>query len=364
MEKTVSLFIGDLAIGGAQRVVVNLSKGLSNSGYDIEIVLVKKRGELLSQIPDSVELVELSTDRMRWCAIPFAKYLYSTKPDAVISFLTGANIMSIIGNTLVGKPTQIIVTEHSIKSAKNRKSVKRELLLARYLYKYADGIIGVSNGVIRDIHNWTGIPLSELTVIYNPVVESPITQKDYEPPDHPWYTNSDIPIIVSVGRHTKDKDYSTLIRAFAEVTSDRDARLVLVGDGELTTEYRKLADELGIKDYLYLPGFELNPYPYLLHSDVFVLSSSVEGLSNALIEAMNCGTPVVSTDCPAGPSEILNNGEFGSLVPVGDEVAMASAILETIEDPLPPDALRDRASKFSVSNAVDEYINIIQEVEK
>lgn len=360
MNKTVCLFIGDLTIGGAQRVVVNLAKGFSQEGYNVEIVLLKKNGELLAQVPKSVNVIELSTDKIRWCAIPLVRYLKSSNPDTLISFLTGANIMAIIGNRLAGRPSQTIITEHSIKSERNRKSTKRDMFLAKYTYKYADDIVGVSNGVIRDIHSWTGIPISDLSVVYNPVVEDGMDKKNYIPPTHPWFTDPHIPIILSVGRHSSEKDYSTLIQAFSEVTSKIDARLVLLGGGELTAEYRQLAQNLGIENDLFMPGWVSNPYPYMAYSDVFALSSRVEGLSNVLIEAMNFGTPVVSTDCPTGPSEILKNGQLGPLVPVGDETALADAILNVLDDPISPDILQVRASKFSINTAVNQYKEIMK----
>ncbi len=178
----------------------------------------------------------------------------------------------------------------------------------------------------------------------------------YEPPSHPWFKDEDIEVVLSVGRHVEEKDYPTLIRAFALLLEEHEnARLMLLGGGELTSEYESLIEELGIGSKVEMPGFVTKPYPYMAHADVFALSSRVEGLSLVLIDAMACGTPVVSTDCPNGPAEVLAGGEYGELVPVGNPSSLRSALFRALSDPIDAQLLRERARDFSVSKASTEY---------
>ena len=175
-------------------------------------------------------------------------------------------------------------------------------------------------------------------------------------PDHEWFTNEDISVVVTAGRHVEQKDHPTLLRAFAELHSELDhTRLVVLGEGPLTPEYQQLSTKLGIKKEVLFPGFVYNPYQYMTHADVFALSSRWEGLSLVLIEAMACGTTVVSTDCPNGPSEVLAGGEYGELVPVGNPRLLKNALVRALSNPTNTRLLRERARDFSVSKAATEY---------
>jgi len=162
-----------------------------------------------------------------------------------------------------------------------------------------------------------------------------------------------------VGRLTEQKDFSTLLQAFAQVRAQRQARLLLLGEGEMRDELTALGLALGIAKDLSLHGFTNNPFAYMARAAVFVLSSAYEGLPGVLIQALACGCPVVSTDCPSGPSEILENGQYGRLVPVGDPAAMAQAILSTLEAPPDRGLLQKQASLFSVDRAVEQYLEVL-----
>ncbi len=354
MTQTISLFIANLTIGGAERVVVNLSKGLSNEGYDVDIVLVEKKGKLLSDVPKSVNIVELGVDRVRYSAIPLARYFRSKQPKVFISFLTGSNVMATLGHLFAGKPSNLIVTEHNTQTMKQDTSSNRDRTLAKYLYPYADHIVGVSEGVSENVSEWANVDRSAITTIYNPVIDDDFIDRKHEKPDCEWF-DLDVPIILSAGRHVEQKDYQTLIRAFDQLLSQRDARLIILGEGELTSTYKSLTDRLGISNEVSFPGFVDNPYSYMNHSDVFVLSSRWEGLSLVLIESMACETPVVSTDCPSGPSEVLTDGEYGDLVPVGEPELLKNALVGTLKDPTDKKILRRRARDFSTVKAVREY---------
>lgn len=360
MINKISLFITNLTIGGAERVAVNLSKGLTKFGYDVEIVLVNNEGEFLSEIPESVNLVELDADRLRSAVIPLYRYIHTKNPDVIISFMTGPNIIAILSNILSMKKSRVIATEHNTQTMKSGLSMKMDMYLGRGLYKLSDGIIGVSVGVAENVSNWANIPKKEIEVIHNPVIEKNLLEREFSTPPHEWYNEKDIPTIVSAGRHVEQKNFQTLIRAFDKVLSEREARLVLIGEGEKTEEYEDLVKDLGIQDHVCMPGFVDNLYEYLFYSDVFVLSSAWEGLSMVLIEAMACRTPVVSTDCPYGPAEVLRNGIYGSLVPVDSYEELGNEILETLENPSKEEQLTNRASDFSIEAITQEYVDYIK----
>jgi glycosyltransferase involved in cell wall biosynthesis len=245
----------------------------------------------------------------------------------------------------------------------------RERHLPRLLghgYRMADGILAVSDGVADDLARRTGLPREGITTVYNPVVTAKLAALAAAPVAHPWFATAAPPLILGVGSLAARKDFPTLLRAFARVRAQRDCRLVILGQGstpdktaELKAELMALAASLGVAADTDLPGFVANPFAYMARAATFVLSSLYEGLPGVLIQALACGCPVVSTDCPSGPSEILDGGRFGALVPVGDDTAMATAIASTLDDPLAASTLRARGNLFSVERAVDRYVDLM-----
>ncbi|MGQ3330851.1 glycosyltransferase [Halorubrum sp. FL23] len=360
---SVTLFIGNLSIGGAERVTVNLGNQLNKNGHDVEVLVITEDGELVDELAPEIKFSVLSVDRMRWAAIPLARHLRRTRPDALISFMTATNVMTIVAARMARVSTTVIATEHSTQSGKRGLSIKRDMLLARYTYAFADHVVGVSEGVSADIREWARVSDNKVVTIYNPVVSEEQIGATYDSPSHRWFRDDDIEVVLSVGRHTEEKDYPTLIKAFAKLLAERESvRLVLLGGGELTPEYESLIEELGIQEEVSMPGFVTQPFPYMAHADVFALSSRVEGLSLVLIEAMACGTPVVSTDCPNGPSEVLVDGEYGELVPVGDPSSLSNALVRALTDPLAKETLRRRARDFSVDKVTIVYEELLTDM--
>jgi glycosyltransferase involved in cell wall biosynthesis len=238
--------------------------------------------------------------------------------------------------------------------------------LQRRTYPEAAALIAVSLGVAEDIASRTGIPRAAITTIYNPALRSEIAELAGQPVDHPWLKAGEPPVVLGAGRLSAAKDFPTLIRGFARLRQRRRARLIILGKGKNPKKTSKrqaaLLDQakaLGVAGDLDLPGFVLNPYSYMARAAVLAVSSAHEGFCNVLVEAMACGCPVVSTDCPSGPAEILDHGRFGRLVPVGDDQALAAAIARTLEAPLDPNLLRMRAGFFSLERAVDQYENLM-----
>jgi glycosyltransferase involved in cell wall biosynthesis len=230
--------------------------------------------------------------------------------------------------------------------------------LARKFYPWADAIVTVSQGSADDLVN-LGLSSKRIQVIYNPVVTPELFEKAKEPIDHPWFKPGSPPVILGVGRLEKQKDFPTLIRAFAQMHKQRPARLMILGEGKDRPDLEALVQELGLEEDVALPGFVANPFAYMASSAVFVLSSLYEGLPTVLIEAIAVGTRVVSTDCPSGPTEILENGRYGKLVAVGDIKSMAEAIVSTLEEPPDSESLQLKAAEFSLEKAVAKYRQVL-----
>jgi glycosyltransferase involved in cell wall biosynthesis len=277
----------------------------------------------------------------------------------LISSLSLANLMALWAAKLAGRSTPVMVTVHNTMSQSTGSNGGLEQRLLRTFYPWASRIVAVSRGAADDLARTTGVPRSRVEVIYNPVITPAVLDLARRPPDHPWYDAGGAPVILGVGRLTRQKDFPTLVRAFAELRRRRGARLIILGEGEDRPALEALVAELGLSDDVSLPGFRDNAPAYMARSALFALSSAWEGLPTVLIEALAVGTPVVSTDCPSGPREILQEGRLGALVPVGDAPALASAMeraLDRTDTAPPPEAL----TAFTLDAAVDHYLRLIE----
>jgi glycosyltransferase involved in cell wall biosynthesis len=288
------------------------------------------------------------------------RYLRREKPLALLSTLDHANIVALWAKRLSGSQARIVVrvTSTITFSSNNASSLRGRLVpwLIRCFYLKADGIVAVSKGVAQDLSRNFGIPAERIKVIYNPAVTPELFKRAKEPVEHPWFAPGQPPVILGVGRLTKAKNFPTLIRAFALVRRQRPARLMILGEGEERPRLEALVKELGLEEDVALPGFIDNPYAYMARAGVFVLSSAWEGLPYVLIQSMACGCPVVSTDCPSGPAEILENGKYGPLVPVGDVEVLAEAILNSMKT---PPSKFDNIKTYMLDNAISCYIKAL-----
>lgn len=324
----VAVYLRLLYGGGAERVMVNLMRGFVEQGVQIDLVLNKVDGPYLAQVPSEVRIVDLKAPRMLAGLPKLADYLRQEQPVALLSALHYNNEIALWAKRLAGVSTRVVVSERNTLSihARNRSTDRWSPLLSRLFYPWADGIVAVSHGVARDLAQVTGLSLERIRVIYNPV-NPELLHKSNESLEHPWFQTGEPPVILAIGRLEEQKDFPTLIQAFAKVRQQKPARLVILGSGRERQNLNALARQLNLENDIAILGFVKNPYPYLKQAAVFALSSAWEGLPNVIIEALALGTPVVSTNCPSGPSEILDNGKYGWLVPIGDNEAMAEAIL-------------------------------------
>ena len=360
----IALFLPSLSIGGVERVMLNLAAGFIKREVSVDLVLVKAQGEYVRHVPPGARVVDLQASRVLKSLLPLARYLRTEKPDGLISAKDYANVIAVLAKSLSRVPTRVVVSVHTtlskhVQHATTFREKSVVPLLAHWLYPHADGIVAVSKGVADDMVQFLRLPRNRIKVIYNPIVTENLFIAAQDPVDHPWFAPGAPPVILSIGRLTVAKDYPTLIVAFAKVRQQLNARLAILGEGEERARLEELVRRLGLESDVWLPGSVESPYPYLARASLFVLSSIWEGLPTALVEALALGIPVIATDCPGGSREILDNGRFGQLVPPGDAMALADAILHALDTPCDPTLLRTRAKQFSVDNAVAHYLALL-----
>jgi glycosyltransferase involved in cell wall biosynthesis len=366
-KKHIALFLPSLRGGGAEKVMVNLALGFVEQGLKVDLVLAKAEGPYLSRVPEEVRVVDLGARRVLYSLPGLVRYLRRERPQAMLSALNYANIVAIWAKLLARVQMHLVVSERNTLSCstQNASSVRVKLLplLIKIFYPYADAVVAVSHGVAEDLITMTGLPMEKVKVIYNPVITPELFVKAEEPLDHPWFRPGEPPVVLGVGRLTKQKDFPTLIRAFALVRKERPARLMILGEGEERPKLETLARELGIEEDFVLPGFVENPYKYMKRASAFVLSSRWEGLPAVLIEALALGVPVISTNCPSGPAEILEHGKWGCLVPVGEPHLLARAILEILQNDVRIPSHKTAWERFSKENAVIAYLQVLGIIE-
>lgn len=330
----VALLLADLGAGGAERVVLMLAREFIAVGVSVDLVVLRRSGELLAEIPDGVRLVALTdaTDRGKprrlalAAFLPMLRYFRRERPVAVLSTLTGTNLFALLTRALSGVDARLVLREAAPLS--NSASWRRRVLM-RVGYRHADRVVAVARGIANDLSS-LGVPASKLRVINNPVDLAGLRARAAAELVVPGLDARRLPLVLSVGRLAVQKDYATLIRAFARMRQSIAAQLLIIGEGPCRAELEALVLELGMNDAVFLPGHARNPYPAFRHADVFALSSRSEGFPNVLLEALALGVPVVATDCDYGPREILGGGDLGGLVPVGDVDALADALAKQL----------------------------------
>ncbi|VXD11301.1 Glycosyl transferase, group 1 [Planktothrix serta PCC 8927] len=359
----IAIFLMDLGGGGAERVMINLAQGFVDHQLSVDLVLVQAKGPYLSQLPAGVNVVTLNSSRLLLSIPKLIQYLKKKQPKFLLSALDDTNFIAILAGKIAGNSTKVAVTVHNNLSqeSQNAPQLKRRLTptFVGWFYPSADYVIGVSNGVTDNLIT-LGSPPEKTHFIYNPIVSAELLEKLQESVNHPWFASGQPPVILGVGRLSPQKDFATLIRAFAQVRKQHQARLIILGEGSKLDYLKGLVQDFDLTEDVAFPGFVDNPYSYMARAGVLVLSSAWEGFGNVLVEAMAAGTPVVSTDCESGPAEILAQGKYGKLVPVADSQAMAEAILATLTEPTNPEPLKQRAMEFSLENSVNQYLRILR----
>lgn len=359
------MFLPNLGSGGAERITVHLANGLAERGFSVDMVLIRAEGPFLADLRPEIHVVDLGASRVLGAIPRLAAYLRCQRPTVLISALDHANVGAIVARRLSRTNTPIIAAVHVTRSmdAAAKRGLKERLLRAaiRWVYGKADALVCVSQGVADDLIRVARVPKEKVRVIYNPVIGPDLAERAAEPVDHPWLAPGQPDVVVAVGSLTPPKDFATLLRAFALARKERELRLLVLGEGPLRGRLENQVRELGLQSCVAMPGFTRNPYAYLARAALFVLSSAWEALPTVLIEALAVGSPVVATDCRFGPREILHDGRYGRLVPVGNDGALARAMLESLSEPrhpVPDEALRPYTFEF----ALDRYGELIEEV--
>jgi glycosyltransferase involved in cell wall biosynthesis len=361
----IALVMPTLEFGGVEQIMLRMAGSLLQKGVSVDLVVADASGPMSHQIPIGAQLTDLKARRVSRSLPNLIKYLRQARPDAIISAKDYQNIVLLWAVKLAHIPAKVIVTTRIDVSVDWRNSRGWKWwfipLLVKYCYAWADQVIAVSNGAAESLAKATGIPRRNIKTIYNAVVTQRLLELAEEPVDDAWFVQGD-PVVLGVGRLTEQKDFGTLIRAFYLVNKVRPARLVILGDGQERAKLEAIIQELDLKKEVAMPGFVENVYKYMKKSAIVALSSKFEGLGNVLIEALVLGIPVVSTDCPSGPSEILENGRWGSMVPIGNDKAMAKAILDILDhSPFAKEALIRRGMEFSADRAAEAYLQLIKE---
>lgn len=397
----LAIYLENLDGGGVQVVCYRLATALAGRGYRVELLVTAAGGVLTSRLPSHIPVVELPASSRWQAAIAalrsatdqgwtllratllnrekdtsfrhlagLAAYLEQRQPTVLLAATPYLNLEALLARHLAAAGTRVCVSEHNdLRSGHRLSGAYHQAILSRLqrrLYAEADGVIAVSAGVADDIARRSGLDRNRITVVYNPVVTPELERLAAEPVTHPWLQPGEPPVVLAVGRFGAAKDLPMLVRACGRLRGQRAVRLILLGKDRTPrktqkriAELRALAEQCGLADALDFPGYVANPFAWMAQAGVLAVSSCNEGFCNVIAEALACGCPVVSTDCPSGPAEILDGGRYGRLVPVGDDAAMAAALDATLSEPRDATRCRERASFFSVERAADAYERLL-----
>jgi len=361
----IAIFVSFSGDGGVERMIVNLVEGLLEKGAMVDMIPIKKHSPHLKSLSPLANMIELGSSHTLTSLPGLIRYLKSKRPDALLAAKDRANKVAILAKMIARVPTRLVVRLGTTVSASlyGQNPLKQRIwyITMRMLYPFADRIVAVSDGVKKDLIEITGLTGNQVAVIPNPVISRRIFELSNTRVDHPWFNDDKIRVILGVGRLTRQKDFQTLIKAFARLRQRTEipCKLIILGDGVLHRPLKSLAIELGLAEHIDLPGYVENPWAYMRRASLFVLSSTWEGSPNALTEALALGVPVIATDCPSGPREILKDGYYGTLVAVGNIGQMADAMRTTLENPPNPLRLKEAVSAYTVEASSQRYLETL-----
>ena len=361
MRARVALFLPHLEHGGSQVVAVRLANGFAaRDDIDVDILLVRRSGIHLNDLSGRIRILDLQGKHALASVPRLVRYLKESRPDCVLSFQGSENIAAAIARQIASVPTRIVASEHSLLSARTdmpRWRLRVAFQGRRLAYGLVDKVVTVSHAIARDLIQLTGIPESKVVTIHNPIDLEQVDRLSKEELTHPFFRHG-TPVILSAGRLGPEKDFETLLRAFARVAAQREVYLVILGAGSLKSDLERLKIALGLKERVDFPGFVPNPFPFMAQASLFVLSSRYEGFPNVLIEAMACGCPVVSTDFQ-GVREALGDSEFGLISPVADPVSLADNMVSMLNSPIPDEKLRAKCLPLNADAIVGRYLAVL-----
>lgn len=364
MSEHIGIFLPNLGVGGIQRAMALIAGELARRQHRVDVVVSRSNGLLGELVPPEVRVIELHRKRMATAVGPLASYLKRSQPSVLLSTVCNANIAALFARRIARTDTRMILSEVTAPATQRLYSpddhrLERIYKLIPHVYPWANGIVALSEGVAHELSEHFRIARATIDVIPNPVSFEEIERLARAPLNHPWLRPGEPPVVLGVGRFVHQKDFGTLLTAFAVLRRTEAARLVLLGDGPLRSQLERQVLKLGIAKDVSMPGFVVNPFAWMRRARVMAQSSLWEGFGNTIAEALVCGTRVVATDCPHGPSEILDGGRYGRLVPPGDPIKLAAALSAELHVGSQPEFLIQRAREFSVESVTDRYEEIL-----
>jgi glycosyltransferase involved in cell wall biosynthesis len=362
----IAFVLPSLGFGGTEIVGAALGSEFLKRGFRTDFVVGWHEEDAFAVVPPFAGYICLRIKQPRSMLFPLAGYLRERRPSAVIASQWPLTVMTISARWLAGSNARLAVCSHNAQSIQcGSLALPKRLLFKKSIsltYPFAAARIAVSTGVADDLATLSGLRREDITVVHNPLLDRPASSTDFAAAEAIWGGWSG-PRILTVGNLRPQKNHALLIRAFKKLLTRRDARLLIlgsnIGSAKDIETMKAYAQSLGVADKVIIPGGVPNPTAYYLSASLFALSSDTEGFGNVIVEALACGLPVVSTDCPYGPAEILAGGRYGRLTPVGDEDALARAILEALDSPHDPDALKRRAADYAVQNVADRFLHLL-----
>ena len=359
---SVAIYLHDLAGGGVERQSLIIAEEFRRHGADVTLVLHRHRGQLLDQVPGGLRIVDLNSSRTLMDVPRLIRFLRAETPDILLSNVDLNNVAALLAKSLSLTNTKVVICQHNPIAS---NSMPGETWLYRYialsyrlLSPFISRAVAVSGGVAAELSTSAGLPHDRILTIHNPVVGPDFQERSEEAADHPWFHDAKRPVFVTAGRLVAQKDHETMIRALAVHRRRFDSRLIILGTGPLSDNLAELVAQQGLADVVTFLGFRSNALPYIRQADAFVLSSRCEGFGNVIVEALGCGTPVISTRCQHGPAEILDGGRYGLLVETANPEAMADAMNQvvTLRERFPAEILRQRAGDFSYAACASRYM--------
>lgn len=361
---SVAIYLHDLSGGGVERQSLIIAEEFRREGVDVTLVLHSLRGQLREQVPAGLRVVNLNGRRTLDDIPRLARFLRRCQPDILLTNLDLNNIAALMAKAFSFSPTKVVICQHN-PIAGNFVACQGGLyrLVGKAYHALSPLVsqaVAVSSGVAQELRTLAGLPADRVTTINNPVVGPDFEFRAQEDLRHPWFGQPSQPVFVTAGRLVALKDHATMIEALALHRRNHDSRLIVLGVGPLEDDLKALAAAHGLADVVDFVGFHKNTLPFFRQADAFLLSSLCEGFGNVLIEAMGCGTPVISTDCDYGPAEILDNGRYGLLVAPRSAQAMAAAMdqVSTLRQRFPADLLKERANMFSYATCASRYMTL------
>ncbi len=361
------LFLPNLYGGGAQRVFLRLYLELKKNNANVQLVVAQNRGELLSIVDDNdPSLFFLNKTRLISSFFVFVNLIRKRKPDIILSTMDYTNIF-VGASILIASYKGMTVFRESNTMYDHRIakkiSLKRKMLIAamRFFYKRATHVVANSTDIAKDLEHFGILDSNVVKIIENPVIDNIFKNNLLSPVEHPWLKQKTTPVILSAGRFSKPKNFELLFSAFAIVRKKINCRLILLGDGVLRGRYQDIVQSLSISPFVDMPGFVINPLPYMREATMFVSSSNWEGMPNVLVEALGAGMKIVATDCPGATNELLGQGKYGILVPPNDPQKLADAILKSIPAKCDKKMLANYANRFSVKTIAEKYVKLLED---